>query len=62
MKVDLKNALADLVDAIMESDAGREIDAGCNEEGPLATALVALGRYKTLKRATKAIWPEGYEE
>jgi hypothetical protein len=62
MKIDVKDALADLVDAIMENDAGREIDAGCDGEGPLATALVALGRYKTLKKATDAIWPEGYDE
>lgn len=61
-KYDTKAALEDLVDAIMDCDIGREIDAGCDGSGPVATALVALGRFKTLKKATDAIWPEGYEE
>ena len=55
-KISLKNALRNLVDAIMESEAGPDIDAGCDGLGPLAEALVALGDYKDTFEATDAIF------
>lgn len=51
-----KDALTDLVETIMEAQCGGEIDAGCDGEGPLARALVILGKFKTTKRATKEIY------
>lgn len=55
-KCSFKDVLVELVEAIEGTDAAREIDAGCEGEGPFATALVAVGKYKTLKKATKSIY------
>lgn len=57
-----KAALRDLVDAIHDSDAAREIDAGCNGDGPLANALVALGDFKNSEQATDAIFGEDWRD
>lgn len=53
---DFKYLLRELVDSIVGSDAAREIDAGCDGDGPLAHALVGLGDYKNLRQATKSIY------
>ena len=58
MEIDYKAALQYLVDTILEGESGGEIDAGCNGDGPLANAMVALGMYPDVEEATDAIYPD----
>lgn len=51
-----KEILKELVVVALESEAGVEIDAGCNGEGPLAKAMVSLGMAKDLNEATNKIY------
>lgn len=51
-----EKALIELVDSLIDTDQAAEIDAGCDGEGPMARALVALGRHPDLESATAAIY------
>ena len=52
----LKECLEDLVNALQGTDAAHEVDAGCEGNGPLARAMVKLGRFKSTDEATDAIY------
>lgn len=39
----MKEALKELLDAIVESEAYRELEAGCEGEGPVVRGYYALG-------------------
>lgn len=55
--------LRELVDAILESNTGREIDSGCNGDGPVANAMVLLGMAPDVDAATDMIFgPEEDED
>jgi len=60
MTTDYKIELQTLVDALIESDAAREIDAGCDGFGPVANALIALG--KTYEEANLLVWGDDADE
>lgn len=55
-----KQALQDLVDAIIESGTASDIEEGLNGNGPVATAMMVLG--KTFAEANEAIWGDDWED
>lgn len=59
--INYRDALKELVLYILETEAGREIDAGCDGEGPLAIAMVQCGISRTTSSATKRIYGADYE-
>ncbi len=44
VEIDVEDALRDLVEAIQEAEFDHELEAGQGGEGPVARALLALGR------------------
>lgn len=54
--MNLKEILQDLVDAALACEAGRELDAGCDGDGPLAKAMVKLKMAKNTEEATDIIY------
>lgn len=58
-KKQLEAALLDIITACIDSEAAKEIDAGCNGEGPVATAMILMG--KTFEGANQEIWGEDYD-
>ena len=56
-------AFKELVEAIMEGESGRDIDAGCGGDGPLAHALVILDMAPdTMSAADMIFGPDEFEE
>lgn len=59
-EIDYKTELRVLVHTILECGAARDIDAGCEGNGPVALALVALG--ESNEAANKIIWGDDYDD
>lgn len=58
-----KDMLRELVEAILEGEAGREIDAGCDGDGPVANAIVLLDMAPDVEAATEMIFgPDELDE